>query len=147
VNVPTVVANAARVAVRLVAWRSLRSLLNEPRSPRRSPLPSLSEGPLLSRRPSRPIGTAWTTLNVVSGCARTVRLRLLHPVRRVASAADVRSVAATLAIAGVVVVAGTKTVQPWRSSWSSAPINGAWCTPLVACCSAMVAIWSAIRSS
>lgn len=147
VNVLTVVANAARAAVRLVAWRNLRSVPSAPLSTRLSLPPSPSEGPLPSRHPSRPIGTGWTTLNAVSGCARTVKLRLLPPVRRVASAADVRIVVATMAIAEVGVVVGTKTIQPWRSFWSSAPINGAWCTPSVACCSAMVATSLVIKSS
>ena len=147
VNAPTAAANAARAAVRLVAWKNLRSVPSEPRSPRLSLLPSPSEELLLSRHPSRPIGTVWTTLNVVSGCARTVKLRLLPPVRRVASAADVRIVAATLAIAEVGVAVGTKTIQPWRSFWSSARINGAWCTPSVVCCSAMVVTSLVIKSS
>ena len=147
VNAPTAAANAARVAVRLVAWKNLRSVPSEPRSPRLSLLLSPSEELLLSRHPSRPIGTGWMTLNAVSGCARTVKLRLLPPVRRVASAADVKIVVATMAIAEVGVVVGTKTIQPWRSFWSSAPINGAWCTPSVACCSAMVATSLVIKSS
>ena len=150
VNVLTVVANAARVVVPLVAWRSLRSVPSEPRSPRLSLLLSPSEELLLSRHPSRPIGTGWMTLNAVSGCARTVKLRLLPPVRtvrRVVSAADVKIVAATMAIAEVGVVVGTKPTQPWRSFWSSARINGAWCTPSVVCCSAMVVTSLVIKSS
>ena len=150
VNVLTVVANAARVVVPLVAWRSLRSVPSEPRSPRLSLLLSPSEELLLSRCPSRPIGTGWMTLNAVSGCARTVKLRLLPPVRtvrRVVSAADVKIVAATMAIAEVGVVVGTKPTQPWRSFWSSARINGAWCTPSVVCCSAMVVTSLVIKSS
>ena len=150
VNVLTVVANAARVVVPLVAWRSLRSVPSEPRSPRLSLLLSPSEELLLSRCPSRLIGTGWMTLNAVSGCARTVKLRLLPPVRtvrRVVSAADVKIVAATMAIAEVGVVVGTKPTQPWRSFWSSARINGAWCTPSVVCCSAMVVTSLVIKSS
>ena len=151
VNVLTVVANAARAAVRLVAWRNLRSVPSAPLSTRLSrPLSPPPEGALPSRHPSRPIGTGWMTLNAVSGCARTVKLRLLPPVRtvrRVVSAADVKIVAATMAIAEVGVVVGTKPTQPWRSFWSSARINGAWCTPSVVCCSAMVVTSLVIKSS
>jgi len=146
-NAPIAAANAARPAVRLVAWKNLRSVPSEPLSPRLSLPPSPSEGPLPSRYPSRPIGTGWTTLNVGSGCARTVKLRRQPPVRRAASAAGVRIAAVTMAIAEVGVIVGTKTTQPWRSFWSSARINGAWCTPSVVCCSAMVATSSVIKSS
>ena len=106
-NALTVGVIVAREAVRLVAWRSLRSVLNAPRSPKSSPhrLWNLPRRPHRSKCPSRPTGIGWTTSSAVSGCARTVRLRSRPLVQRAASAVDGK-IAVVMIVAGIQAIAG-----------------------------------------
>jgi hypothetical protein len=98
---------AATEAVRLVAWRSLRSVLNAPRSPKSSPhrLWNLPRRPHRSKCPSRPTGIGWTTSSAVSGCAKTARLRPQPLVQRAASAVDGK-IAVVMIVAGIQATAG-----------------------------------------